>query len=658
MTVNHSHLANAIRVLSMDAVQAANSGHPGAPMGLADVATVLFTKYLKFDAAQPHWPDRDRFVLSGGHGSMLQYAVMHLCGFSDITIDEIKNFRQLGAKTAGHPEYGLAAGIETTTGPLGQGLANGVGMAIGEKLLSERFGNDLVDHRTWVMCGDGDLMEGISHEAASLAGHLELSKLVVFYDDNHISIDGDTNLSFSDDVLKRFSAYGWQTAQADGHDPDSIAHAIDSVLPVDAPALIACRTTIGFGSPNKGGTAGSHGAPLGEEEIAATREALGWSYPPFEIPEDVADIWSEAGSRGHAKREAWEARLSNLDDETETEFRRVISGDLPEAWRDSIFEIKKAFGLEKPEKATRETSGRVIESLLEAIPEIIGGSADLTGSNNTRAPNMGAISAKDFSGRYLHYGVRELGMSAAMNGMALHGGIIPYSGTFLIFSDYARPAMRLSALMKQRVIYVMTHDSIGLGEDGPTHQPIEQLASLRAMPNLLVMRPADPVEVAECWEIAIQESDTPSVLALTRQKVPFLRQDAERENLCAKGAYEISPSSGKPVAVLLATGSEVSLAIEAQKKLRADKIDVSVVSVPCMELFESQANDYRESILGRDLLKIGIEAGVKQSWENLIGANGHFIGMSSFGASAPSSALYNHFGITIDAVVDAVRAHV
>jgi len=640
----------------MDAVQAANSGHPGAPMGLADVATVLFTRYMKFDAAEPGWADRDRFVLSGGHGSMLQYAVMHLCGYADITMDEIRNFRQLGSKTAGHPEYGLAAGIETTTGPLGQGFANGVGMAMAERILAARFGDDLVDHRTWVLCGDGDLMEGISHEAASLAGHLKLSKLVVFYDDNHISIDGDTDLAFSDDVPARFASYGWQTAVADGHDPESIYAAVDSVLDGDGPALIACRTTIGYGAPTKGGTAGSHGAPLGDEEIAATREALGWPYPPFEVPDDILAEWRAAGSRGAAERDAWDSRLSAADNAVRDDFNRAMAGNLPDGWQDAITGIKTKFAAEKPEKATRETSGMVIEALLPAVPEILGGSADLTGSNNTRAPNMAAISESDFSGRYVHYGVRELGMAAAMNGLALHGGVIPYSGTFLIFSDYARPAMRLSALMKQRVIHIMTHDSIGLGEDGPTHQPVEQLASLRAMPNLLVMRPADPVEVAECWQIAVEAAETPSVMALTRQKVPFLREDPGTENLSARGAYVISPANGEAKAVLLATGSEVGLAIDAQKILAADGIAASVVSVPCVELFEAQPDSYKQEVLGSDTVRVAVEAGVSLGWERLTGPAGGFVGMSGFGASAPSGELYNHFRITADAVADAVKS--
>ena len=654
MTVDHRQLANAIRVLSMDAVQAANSGHPGAPMGLADVATVLFTKYLKFHAEYPHWPDRDRFVLSGGHGSMLQYAVMHLCGYSDITLDEIKNFRQLGSKTAGHPECGLAKGIETTTGPLGQGLANAVGMAVAEKILAAHFGEELVNHRTWVLCGDGDLMEGISHEAASFAGHLKLSKLIVFYDDNRISIDGETDLSFSEDVCARFTAYGWQTATADGHDPESISAAVDSVLYGEKPSLIACRTTIGFGSPNKSGTAGSHGAPLGEEEIVATRKALDWPYPPFEVPETIINAWRLAGKRGAAQRRAWKERLAIADPPLAQQFNRRLLGILPDSVPKAFTEIKSKFFSDKLEKATRETSGMVIDALLPVVPEILGGSADLTGSNNTKAQKMESINSQNFAGNYLHYGVRELGMAAAMNGIALHGGLIPYSGTFLIFSDYARPAIRLSALMKQRVIYVMTHDSIGLGEDGPTHQPIEHLASLRAMPNLLVMRPADPIEVAECWQIAIESATTPSVLALTRQKVPFLRTERSEENLSSRGAYVLSPAIGKAMAVLLASGSEVALAVEAQKILADKSIPVSVVSVPCMELFEAQPNDYKSEVLGSDIIRVAVEAGVSVGWEHLIGPKGVFVGMSSFGASAPSNKLYEHFGITADAVAGAI----
>jgi transketolase len=638
----------------MDAVEAANSGHPGAPMGLADVATVLFSRFLKFDPTHPSWPDRDRFVLSGGHGSMLQYALMYLCGYPDMTLDQIRNFRQLGSKTAGHPEYGLAAGIETTTGPLGQGFANAVGMALAERILADRFGDKLVDHRTWVLCGDGDLMEGISHEAASLAGHLKLSKLIVFYDDNKISIDGSTDLASSDNVLQRFLSYGWQAVEADGHDPESIIAAVESVLDADRPALIACKTVIGYGAPNKAGTAASHGAPLGKEEIAATRSSLEWPYPPFEIPAEIKDAWREVGGRCAGVREAWRGRLASEEEDIRNEFNRVTSGALPDGWDAAILNIKEQFAKDKPEKATRESSGMVIEALLPYVPEILGGSADLTGSNNTRAANMTAISPNNFGGRYLHYGVRELGMAAAMNGLALHGGVIPYSGTFLIFSDYARPAMRLSALMKQRIIYVMTHDSIGLGEDGPTHQPVEQLAALRAMPNLFVMRPADPVEVAECWEIAVKASSTPSVLALTRQKVPFLRSDVSLRNLSEYGAYVISPGEGDVQAVILASGSEVAIGIEAQKILLAQNIIASVVSVPCMELFLSQSRAYQEQVLGLGKVRIAVEAGVALGWERLIGPNGGFVGMSGFGASGPAGELFKHFGITAESVVDAV----
>lgn len=640
----------------MDAVQAANSGHPGMPMGMADVATVLFTRFLKFDPTAPDWADRDRFVLSGGHGSMLLYSLMHLTGYADITMDEIRNFRQLGSKTPGHPEHGHVAGIETTTGPLGQGLGNAVGMALAERMLAARFGADLVDHDTWVMAGDGDLMEGISHESASLAGHLKLSRLTVLYDDNSISIDGDTDLAFSDDVPARFASYGWDTAVVDGHDPEAIAAAIEAAKNTDAPSLIACRTIIGYGAPTKGGTAGSHGAPLGDEEIAATREAIGWPHDPFVIPDDVLSAWRAAGTRSSGAHSEWKNRLSSADKSVRAEFERVTGNELPEGWKDAIAAAKAGFVADKPEKATRETSGMTLEALVPAIPELLGGSADLTGSNNTRVPNMNAITASDYSGRYMHYGVRELGMAAAMNGLALHGGVIPYSGTFLIFSDYLRPALRLAALMKQRVIHVLTHDSIGLGEDGPTHQPVEHLASLRAMPNVMVMRPADPVEVAECWEIALETADAPSVLALTRQKVPFLRERATAENLSARGAYVISPADGEARVVLLATGSEVSVAVDAQKLLAADGIAASVVSVPCFELFEQQGDSYRAEILGTDMVRIAVEAGVEQGWEKLTGPTGGFVGMTGFGASAPAPDLYKHFGITAEAVADAARS--
>ncbi|MBT6440823.1 MAG: transketolase [Alphaproteobacteria bacterium] len=655
MTIEHKDLANAIRALAMDAVQAANSGHPGMPMGMADVATVLFTRFLKYDASAPDWADRDRFVLSAGHGSMLLYALLYLTGYPDIDIEEIKNFRKLGSKTAGHPEYGHAAGIETTTGPLGQGISTAVGMAMAERILAARFGDDVVSHYTYVIAGDGDLMEGISHEAASFAGHLGLSRLIVLYDDNGISIDGSTSLSWSDDVPARFAAYGWDTGVVDGHDPEAVAAAIEVAQGQNKPSLIACRTTIAYGAPTKAGTSGSHGAPLGDDEIAGTREAIGWSHGPFEVPDDIVGAWREAGAKGAGDRRAWEARLAGLDNAVRDEFNRAISGALPAGWESAIQEIKAEFVADAPGQATRVSSGAVLEKLIGAVPELMGGSADLTGSVNTRTSNMSAISREDFSGRYIHYGIREHGMAAAMNGMAQHGGVIPYSGTFLVFADYLRPALRLSALMQQRVIQVLTHDSIGLGEDGPTHQPVETLASLRAIPNLNVFRPGDAVEVAECWEIAVSTENTPSAISLTRQGIPTLRKDADGENQCAKGGYIISAADGDAVVTLMATGSEVSVAVKAQELLAADGIAANVVSMPCWELFDAQPAAYRASVLGENTVKVAVEAAVSMGWDKYIGPDGAFIGMSGFGASAPASDLFKHFGITAEAVAAAAK---
>jgi transketolase len=655
-TVDHKDLANAIRALSMDAVQKAKSGHPGMPMGMADVATVLFTQFLKFDPADPDWPDRDRFVLSAGHGSMLIYALLHLTGYKAMTMEQIRNFRQLGAITAGHPEYGHVPGVEMTTGPLGQGIATSVGMALAERMMAAKFGENLVDHHTWVIASDGDLMEGISHEAASFAGHLKLSRLIVLYDDNGISIDGGTGLAWSDDVLQRFAAYGWDTASADGHDPESVAAAITAAQQSDKPSLIACRTTIGYGAPTKAGTAGSHGAPLGDDEIAATRKAIGWDYPPFEIPDAVLSEWRKAGSRSAASHAAWNKRLGDADAAVRSEFQRLVSGDLPAGWQDAMAVFKEQLLADKPERATRESSGAALEVLTAAVPEMIGGSADLTGSVNTYVKNMSSIAPDSYDGRYIHYGIREHGMAAAMNGMVLHGGAIPYSGTFLIFSDYLRPALRLAALMGIRAIHVLTHDSIGLGEDGPTHQPVEQLSSLRAMPNLYVFRPADAMETAECWEAALAATKTPSAMSLTRQKVPALRTVPSAENLCAKGGYVLAPADGAAQVTLFATGSEVSIAMEARALLAADGIAASVVSMPCWELFDQQDDAYRASVLGEGTVRVAVEAGVKFGWERYIGLKGGFVGMSSFGASAPAPDLYKHFGITAQHVADEARA--
>jgi transketolase len=651
----HAEMANAIRALAMDAVEQAKSGHPGMPMGMADVATVLWTRYLKFDPADPAWPDRDRFVLSAGHGSMLLYALLHLTGYADMTMDEIRRFRQLGSKTAGHPEYGHAAGIETTTGPLGQGLGNAVGMALAERLLAARFG-DAVDHHTYVIAGDGCLMEGISHEAISLAGHLRLNKLIVFFDDNHISIDGPTSLSVSDDQVARFRASGWNAIAIDGHDPDAIADAIEQAKRSDKPTMIACRSTIAYGAPTKAGTAASHGVPLGGSEIAGARQRLGWSAAPFEIPSQILDKWRAAGARGASTRSAWQRKLEKLPAEQRAEFRRVIAHKLPKDWLASANALKSKLAAEKPNVATRVASQNALETLTVAVPEMIGGSADLTGSNNTRTKAMKPITADDFSGRYVFYGVREHGMAAAMNGMALHGGIIPYGGTFLVFTDYCRPSIRLSALMGQRVIYVMTHDSIGLGEDGPTHQPVEHVASLRAIPNLQVMRPCDAIETLECWMEALQ-TEGPTVLALTRQNLPTLRTQDTAENLCTKGGYVLAEAEGGERQVtLIGTGSETQLAMKARELLAAEGIRAAVVSMPCWSLFDKQTAKYRKSVLGAARLpKVAVEAGVEFGWERYLGSKGAFVGMTGFGASAPYADLYKHFGITAEAVAAAAK---
>ncbi|MGB0631566.1 MAG: transketolase [Alphaproteobacteria bacterium] len=650
--VDHAQLANAIRALSMDAVQAANSGHPGMPMGAADMATVLFTKYLKYDPVDPDWADRDRFVLSAGHGSMLLYSLLYLTGYADMTIDQIKNFRQWGSKTAGHPEYGEAGGIEMTTGPLGQGISTAVGMAIAERSMNARYGDDLVDHRTWVIASDGDLMEGISHEAASLAGHMKLGRLIVLYDDNEISIDGGTEMSLSDDALGRFEAYGWHAQRCDGHSADALSAAIDAALASGRPSIIACRTTIGYGAPTKAGTSGSHGAPLGDEEIAATREALNWPHDPFVIPNDIMSAWRAAGGRGAQTREDWSGRLMKSDQRQD--FERAVAGDLPAGWEQSVIAAKKAFSTDAPKLATRASSGKTLDQITPSVPEMIGGSADLTGSNNTKAAGFEGLLPPDYAGRYMYYGVREHGMAAAMNGMALHGGVIPYSGTFLIFSDYLRPSLRLAALMGVRAIHVLTHDSIGLGEDGPTHQPVEHMAALRAMPNVNVFRPADAVEVAECWQLALENKGGPSALALTRQGLPTLRTEHTDENLSAKGAYVLADADGDRAATILATGSEVEIAMAARDRLQADGVPTAVVSMPCWELFAAQDDAYRASVLG-DGVRVGVEAAIRFGWEQWIGAQGGFVGMTGFGASAPAETLYEKFGITADAVTAAVK---
>ncbi|MGA7971851.1 MAG: transketolase [Pseudolabrys sp.] len=647
-------MANAIRALAMDAVEQAKSGHPGMPMGTADVATVLFTQFLKFDPADPAWPDRDRFVLSAGHGSMLLYSLLYLTGYPEMTLDEIKRFRQLGSKTPGHPEYGHTPGVETTTGPLGQGLATAVGMAIAERHTAAVFGAEVVDHKTYVICSDGDLMEGISHEAIALAGHLKLNKLIVLFDDNGISIDGALSLSDSVDQVKRFEACGWNASRIDGHDPQAIASAIAKAQESDRPTLIACKTKIGFGAPTKQGKSSSHGSPLGAEEIKGARAALGWDYPPFEIPDDILNAWRAAGARGKPAHADWDKRLAALDAKQRNEFERRTKNEIStQALDGAVRAVKESLAATPKDIASRSSSEFALETLVPALPEMIGGSADLTGSNNTRTKSMQAMTASDFSGRFIHYGIREFGMAAAMNGMALHGGIVPYSGTFLVFSDYCRPALRLAALMGVRAIHVMTHDSIGLGEDGPTHQPVEQLAALRAIPNLLVFRPADAVETVECWQLALQNKNRPSVLALTRQGLPQLSQDFLDTNRCAAGAYEISAADGKAEVSIFATGSEVSLAVEAQKLLAAKGVAARVVSVPCFELLAEARDAVRQAVIGDAPVKIGVEAAVRQGWDAIIGSDGAFVGMSSFGASAPYKELYKHFGITPEAIADA-----
>ncbi len=650
-------MANAIRALAMDAVEAAKSGHPGMPMGMADVATVLFTRFLKFDPADPSWPDRDRFVLSAGHGSMLLYALLYLTGYPGIGIDDIKRFRQMGSPCAGHPEHGFIPGIETTTGPLGQGISNAVGMALAERILNARFGDALVDHKTYVIASDGDLMEGVSHEACSLAGHLKLGRLIVLYDDNLISIDGATSLSDSTDALMRFESMGWAAVRVDGHDADAIASALQDAQNSDRPVLIACRTKIGFGAPKRAGTSKAHGEPLGAEEIAGARAALGWPFPPFEIPEEITAAWRTAGSRGADACKAWRARHSDADRALRVQFDSALAGEIPPAFGAGINALKQKFVADKTTVATRKASEMALEVVNAEVPATIGGSADLTGSNLTKTKNDPVVSPDNYNGRFVHYGVREHGMAAAMNGMALHGGLIPFSGTFLVFSDYCRPSIRLSALMEQRVIYVMTHDSIGLGEDGPTHQPVEHLAALRAIPNLLVMRPADAVETAECWELAMNQNKRPSLMALSRQNLPLLRTEHTPENRCARGAYILRESEGPLQVTFMATGSEVEIAVAARDILQRQGIGARVVSMPCWELFEEQDRAYRSQILDSAAVNVAIEAASPFGWARYIGASGAFVGMNGFGASAPYKELYQKFGITPEAAAEAALSH-
>lgn len=649
----NDRMANAIRFLAMDAVEKANSGHPGMPMGMADVATVLFTKYLRFDPKKPHWPNRDRFVLSAGHGSMLLYSLLYLTGYPDMTVEDLKQFRQIGSKTAGHPEYGHATGIETTTGPLGQGIANAVGMAIAERKLRDEFGPELQNHYTYVINGDGCLMEGISHEAIALAGHLKLNKLILFWDNNSITIDGAVSLSDSTDQIARFKAVHWNTIEIDGHDQAAIADAIEAAHKSDRPTLIACKTVIGFGAPNKAGSHKVHGSPLGADEIAATRKALNWDYEPFVVPSDVLDAWRSAGTRSDNIVKAWEETLANSP--VRAEFSRRMAGDLPEGFDAAITDYKKKLAETKPTVATRKASEDALEIINGFLPETLGGSADLTPSNNTKTSQMVSITPTDFKGRYMHWGIREHGMASAMNGISLHGGLIPYGGGFMIFSDYCRPPIRLSALMGIRVIHVLTHDSIGVGEDGPTHQPVEQIAGLRAVPNLQVFRPADAVETAECWQIAIKSKNRPSALALTRQNLTTVRTEYNEKNLCELGAYTLAGNADAKVTIF-ASGSEVEIAVAARATLEAKGVSVRVVSVPCTELFFEQPDAYRKDILGNSPVKIAVEAAVREGWDAFIGPEGSFVGMKGFGASGPVKDVYKHFGITADAVVAAAEA--
>ncbi len=646
-------MADAIRVLSMDAVEKAKSGHPGMPMGMADVATVLFSRFLKFDASRPDWADRDRFILSAGHGSMLIYALLHLTGYKAATREELSNFRQWGSKTAGHPEYGHMPGIETTTGPLGQGLANSIGFAMAERHLAARFGADLVDHRTWVVAGDGCLMEGVSQEAIALAGRYQLNKLTVLWDDNSITIDGAVSLSDATDQKARFKAAGWAVKAIDGHDMKAIQSSLQWATRQNKPTLIACKTKIGRGAATMEGSHKTHGAALGASEIAATRLGLTWAHAPFELPEAVDKAWKKVGKRGSKERKAWEARLNASSQSAD--FTRAMRGELPAGAFDALNAKIAELVETQPAQATRQASGAALDELFAAIPELIGGSADLTGSNNTFVKGTPIFDAPTYEGRYVNWGIREHGMAAAMNGMALHGGVIPYGGTFMVFSDYSRPAIRLAALMGVRVIHVLTHDSIGLGEDGPTHQPVEHLSALRAIPNLLVFRPADTVEAMECWRLALEHRTAPSAMALSRQKTAAVRTAAATENLSARGAYELKPASAKAKVSLFATGTEVPLALQAAETLEAEGTPTRVVSVPCFELFFQQDAAYQASVIGRGTVRVAVEAGIQQGWERFIGEDGAFVGMTGFGASAPAEVLYREFGITAEAVVAAVK---
>ena len=652
------NLSNAIRFLSIDAVQKANSGHPGMPMGMADVAAVLFKYYLQFNPKNPSWINRDRFILSAGHGSMLLYSLLYLTGYKKIKLDDIKNFRQLNSICAGHPEYEKDSGIETTTGPLGQGLTNSVGMAIAQEVLKKKFGSDLINNKTYVVASDGDLMEGISHEAMSLAGHLNLKNLIVFFDNNKISIDGPTSLSVSDNYKKRFESYGWSFQEINGHNYKQIFNAIKKTAKSKKPSIISCKTIIGFGSPNKSGKASSHGSPLGDDEIKLVRKKLKWKHEPFEIPEELIDSWREIGSKGEKLEEEWNNILGKKNSKIKEDYERLIKGELPIALDKILGDEKLKSFQTKPKMATRQCSSSVINSISDALPELIGGSADLSGSNNTKTENSKVITYKNFSGNYIHYGVREHAMAGVMNGLALYGCLIPFGGTFLIFSDYLKPSMRLSALMKLRIIYIFSHDSIGLGEDGPTHQPIEQLEHLRAIPNLNVFRPADMNETLECWEIALKSKSNPSAIALSRQKLPYVSEHSAGENMCSKGAYVLKKTSDNADVSLIASGSEVEIALEAQEKLRGLNINSKVISVPCYDLFQNQTENYKDEILGKDTFKISIEASSQSGWKSVVGKGGVTLGLSTFGKSAPYKDIYKLFNLTSDEIVKTVKAKV
>ena len=652
MNTNLNQLANAIRFLSIDAVQKANSGHPGMPMGMADVATVLFKYHLRFNPKNPSWINRDRFILSAGHGSMLLYSLLHLTGYKDFTIKDLKNFRQLKSICAGHPEYKKNTGIETTTGPLGQGLGNSVGLAIGEEIFRKKFGSKIINHKTFVIASDGDLMEGISHEAMSLAGHLKLKNLIVFFDNNKISIDGSTSLSVSDNYKKRFESYGWTFLEINGHNHKQISKAIAKASKSTKPTIISCKTIIGFGSPNKSGKASSHGSPLGEDEIILVRKKLKWNYPPFEVPKNILNSWREIGKNGIKLEKKWSNSLNKKNKRIKKDLENILKNDNLKNLGNLIKIEKEKYFKEKPNKATRQCSSEAIESISKILPELIGGSADLSGSNNTKTKNSITISSKNFIGNYIHYGVREHGMAATMNGLALYGGLIPYSGTFLIFSDYCKPSIRLSALMGLKVIYIFSHDSIGLGEDGPTHQPIEQLAGLRAIPNLNVFRPADINETLECWEIALKSKNTPSAIVLSRQKLPYINPSFSKENKSKLGAYLVKETSGINSLILLATGSEVELALKAQKKMKELNINSKVISMPCQELFDLQSNEYKNKVLNKNIPIISIEAGSKNGWEKYTKNN---IGLNSFGESAPYKDVYSHLELTSDKIVELAK---